>query len=167
MSQVQKKRAENAQPATRASAPDLFERLFDWSPRTFDLPSFFAGRMPELFRNGEGAVVPPMNISEDAKGYEVTIELPGLEEKDIEVEVLGRQLVVSAERTWKEEDEDKRYHRVESRYGSLQRSMTLPEDARVDLDAIEARYDKGVLHVHVPKAEPTPKRKIEVKGKAR
>lgn len=165
MSLISKKRQETGQSvAPRAYSPDPFEALVDWGTRPFDLPSFFAGRLPELFRNGGAPVFPPLNVSEDRNGYDVTIEMPGLEEKDIQVEVYGRQLVVTAERTWKHEDEQKQYHRVESHYGSMQRSVALPDDAQLDLGIIDARYAKGVLSIRVPKVEPTPKRKIEVKG---
>lgn len=164
MSILPKKRQEPTPAVTRTTPRDLFEQLFDWGSRSFDPASYFAARMPEALRGNGAAMFPPMNVAEDQNGYDVTVELPGVEEKDIQVEVLGRQLVVTAERTWKQEDDQKQYHRVETRYGSMQRSMTLPDDAQVDLDRIDARYERGVLHVRVPKAEPTPKRRIEVKG---
>lgn len=144
---------------THPTSRDVFQQLFDWDPA-----SFFARRMPELLAGNGSAVFPPMNVAEDENTYDVSIEMPGLEEKDIRVEILGHQLVVSAERVWTQEDDQKQYHRVESRYGSMQRSVALPDDARFDIDAIDARYDKGVLHVRVPKVEPTPARRIEVKG---
>lgn len=165
MSLITKKRQEPAkQPLSRGTPRDLFEQLFEPEMRLFEPDSLFRTTLPDLFRRSEGVLFPPMNVAEDANGYDVTVEMPGLEEDDIQVEVLGRQLVVSAERTWRKEDEEKQYHRIESRYGVMQRSMSLPEDALLDLDKVEAKYDKGVLRVRVPKAAPTPKRRIAVKG---
>ena len=120
----------------------------------------FPSRLPETFQR---ATV-PVDVAETEKNWTLSFELPGLNEKDIQVQLLGRQLVVSAERKWDEEKKGKEFHRVESQYGTFQRSIELPENARMDPDALTATYKKGVLEVLVPKVEPTPAAKIAVKA---
>ena len=123
----------------------------------------FDGRtnhLPELFHS---LTAPPINVSETETAFTVTAELPGLDEEDIRVEVMGRQLLIAAERKWNDES-DKEFHRVESQYGTLQRSVPLPDGLRLDSDAIDATYDKGMLTVSIPKVEPTPTRRIDVKA---
>ena len=139
---------------------DPFESM--WS-RLLASPFGFESRLPEVFQRRGG--MPAMNVSEDEQGYEVTVELPGLDEKDIEIQLMGNQLVISGERKWHEEKKEQEFHRVESQYGSFQRSVTLPDDTRRDGEAVEATYKKGVLTVRVPKVEPTPARKIKVQSR--
>ncbi|TAH37225.1 MAG: Hsp20/alpha crystallin family protein [Planctomycetota bacterium] len=108
---------------------------------------------------------PAMNVAETPEHYIVTLELPGLEPKDVNVELMGNTLQISGERRWEEEKKDKDYHRVESQYGSFARSVVLPDNLHVDREAVEATFQNGVLEIRVPKAEPTPAAKIPVKSK--
>ena len=134
--------------------------LEDWWGRMMRLPLMpFENRLPETFSRRQ---IPAMNVSEDEKGYEITLELPGLEEEDIDISLMGNQLVVSGERKWEEKTDKQEFHHVESQYGSFQRSFTLPADARMDTETVEAEYHKGMLRIHFPKFEPTPTRKIKV-----
>lgn len=106
--------------------------------------------------------VPAMNVAETSDAFRLAFELPGVDEKDINVQVDGGQLVVSAERRFEtEKTEGAEYHRVEHRYGSFARSLALPKDVRAD--AITASFRNGVLTVVVPKSEPSRARKIEIK----
>lgn len=132
--------------------PDLFGRLFE----NGDLEPV---HLPEAFRRGP---VPPMNVSENEKDYTVTLDAPGLEENDFDIQLMGGRLIISGERRWREEKKEKEYVRVESQYGSFSRSIDLPDGAGTDTDQIRATYDKGVLKVVVPKAEPTPTTRIPV-----
>lgn len=132
-----------------------FDRLFD---RFFE--SEFTSNLPATFRG----TIPPVNVAETEKNWTLAFELPGLNEKDIQVQILGNQLVVSGERKWEDEKKGKEYHRVESQYGSFQRSIELPENAKRDADALTAVYKKGILEVMIPKVEPTPAAKIPVKA---
>lgn len=120
----------------------------------------FENRLPEVFRT---PTFPSLNVSETDTAFTVTAELPGLEEKDIDVRIIGDQLVISGERKWEEEKEGERYHRIESQYGSFERSITLPTDLVAEPDAVQAKYDKGMLRIEIPKVEPTRPRRIEVK----
>ncbi len=121
----------------------------------------FDTKLPAVFGRMS---IPPINIAETEKSWTVSVELPGLAEKDINVQVTGRQLVISGERKWEEEKKNKDYHRVESQFGSFQRTIPLPENLRLDPDAISATYKRGMLEVTLPKVEPTPVAKIPVKA---
>jgi HSP20 family protein len=79
------------------------------------------------------------------------VDLPGIEEKDIDIQVEDGTLTLKAERKFEKETKDGNYHRVERAYGSFERSFSLPEN--VDGDNIAAAYNKGVLEVTLPKVE--------------
>lgn len=134
----------------------------DLMSRFLGADDWMTSRLPEVFRERR---MPAVDISENEKEFTVTAELPGLEEKDIQLELIGRTLMISGERKWKEEQKEKEYHRVETQYGSFQRTIPLPEGLRLDPDAVTAAYQKGMLTVKIPKVEPTPPRKIKVQGK--
>jgi len=136
-----------------------FDALFDPFLRTE-----FATRLPEVFR---GAGVPPVNLAETDTAFRASIELPGLEEDDIEIQLIGNQLVVSGERKWEEEKKEKDYYRVESQYGTFHRGIDLPDGLRLDPDAINATYKKGMLEIEIPKVEPKPAAKIKVQSKTK
>ena len=145
-------RGRNDLTSFRSELDDLFGRFFE---------SDLASHLPAVFRR-DG--MPPVDVAETEKDWRISIQLPGMSEKDIQVQLLGRQLVVSGERKWEEQKKGKEYHRVESQYGAFERSLVLPEDSRLDPDAIDATYKKGILTVRIPKVEPTPAKKIAVKG---
>jgi HSP20 family protein len=89
--------------------------------------------------------VPAMNIAETENAIEATLEIPGVEEKDIKVRVEGDRPVVSGEKIWESKKGEKNWHVVERRYGAFNRSVLLPFEPAAD--AIAAHYDKGVLHL--------------------
>ena len=96
-----------------------------------------------------GAGVPAINVAETKDAFEVTAELPGVDEKDIKVSLDGNRLVISGEKKEETKKEEKDWHVEERSYGSFYRSMSLPfepEDA-----AVEAHFDKGVLHLNIKK----------------
>jgi HSP20 family protein len=119
------------------------------------------GDLPAAMRGG---VVPPVNVAETEKDWIVTLELPGMEEKEIAVQLMGRQLVVSGERRFEEQKKGKEFQRIEFRYGSFQRSIELPQNASLNAKDLCATYKHGILEITVPKLEPTPTAKIPVKG---
>jgi HSP20 family protein len=114
-------------------------------------------RLPEVFNKPS---FPAVNISETDKTLIITLDLPGLEEKDIDVKLMGQQLTITAERKWEEEKKGREFHRVESQYGMFERTIALPDNLRTQYG--EAAYKKGVLTVTFPKVEPTPTAKIKV-----
>lgn len=130
----------------------------NWMADWFNTPT---NKLPEVFRR---APMPPVNLAETPKEFIATIEIPGLEEKDIQVQLLGDQLVISGERKWEEEKKDKEYYRVESQYGSFRRVIEVPDGLNMDADAIRANYSKGVLEVRMAKFQPKPAVKIRVSG---
>ncbi len=93
--------------------------------------------------------MPAMNIAETDKTIEATLEIPGVEEKDIKVRVEGDRLIVSGEKTIETKTEEKDWHVMERRFGAFNRSIMLPFEPAAD--AIAAHYDKGVLHLTVQK----------------
>jgi len=118
-------------------------------------------QLPELFRRRP---VPAVNIAETEDTFCITMDCPGLEENDFEIQAMGKQLIISGERRWEEEKKGKEYRRVESQYGRFERTVQLPENAGTDPDKINASYKKGVLTVTVAKLEKTPAAKIRVRA---
>jgi HSP20 family protein len=103
-----------------------------------------------------GAFVPPVDIYEDEHSVQLKLEVPGIEEKDLDVKVENNTLTVSGERKFEKEEKEENFRRVERRYGSFTRSFTLPNT--VSTDDINAQYDNGVLTIKLAKrAEAKPK----------
>jgi HSP20 family protein len=108
---------------------------------------------------------PSCNVSETPEEYRIEAELPGVKQEDLEVNVEDRVLMLRGERREeKEEKKGKKYHRVESSYGSFMRSFTLPNDA--DEDKVVATYKDGLLSVRIPRTAPkqSKARAIDIKS---
>lgn len=111
--------------------------------------------------------VPAVNIAESKDAIDVSAELPGLDEKDVNVRIEGNRLIISGERKQESEKTEKDWHVIESSFGSFQRIIALPFEPAGD--AISASFDKGMLNVSVkkPAEQIAASRKIEIKpGKA-
>ena len=103
-----------------------------------------------------GAFVPPVDIYEDEQGIQLKLEVPGIDEKDLDVKVENNVLTVSGERRFEKEEKEENFRRVERRYGSFVRSFTLPNT--VNTEDVTADYSNGVLKVKLAKrAEAKPK----------
>jgi HSP20 family protein len=99
---------------------------------------------------------PAVDVYEDEHKVALKIEVPGIEEKDIHVQVENNTLTVSGERKIEKEEKEENYRRVERQYGSFTRTFTLP--TTVDAENVSANYEKGVLNITLPKkAEAKPK----------
>jgi HSP20 family protein len=109
-------------------------------------------------------LVPNVDVTETDKEIEITAELPGLEEKDVQINLADDVLTIKGEKKAEKEEKDKSYRLVERTYGAFSRSIELP--AGVNPDAIKANISKGVLRVSVPKPAPAQTKKIEVKAAA-
>jgi HSP20 family protein len=96
-----------------------------------------------------GAAGPAVNVAETATAIEISAELPGVDEKDIKVEIDGPRIVVSGEKKREREEKDKDWRLVERSYGAFRRSLALPFDPAHD--AVSAHFDKGVLKIAVQK----------------
>ncbi|MDT8408248.1 MAG: Hsp20/alpha crystallin family protein [Wenzhouxiangellaceae bacterium] len=108
---------------------------------------------------------PKVDIAESNKAYRVSVEVPGIDSKDIELRIENDALVVSGEKRQESEQDDEGFHRVERSYGQFRRVLALPDDA--DPDNIEADFKNGVLKIRIPRNEESEKpgaRKIEVKA---
>ncbi len=116
------------------------DRLFDEFTRSFPAP---------LWRGREGLLVPEVDIAETDTEVRVTAELPGVEDKDVDVTLANGVLTIKGEKKAEKEDKGKTFHRVERSYGALERSLTLPVD--VDEDKVSATFKAGVLTVTAPK----------------
>ncbi|MDE0010432.1 MAG: Hsp20/alpha crystallin family protein [Candidatus Poribacteria bacterium] len=100
---------------------------------------------------GNTSWMPTVDISETETGFEIHAELPGVSENDVNVSVNDNILTVKGEKRQEIEKVDKNYHRMERRYGSFQRSFTLPR--HVETSDIKAEFKDGVLTLEIPKAE--------------
>ena len=116
------------------------------------------------FGNGKSDLLPSMDVTETDKEIEITAELPGLEEKDVQINVADNLLTIRGEKKAEKEEKDKDYRLVERSYGSFERTLALPDG--VNLDAIQASIAKGVLKVTVPKPAPAQSKTIDVKAAA-
>src|ERR1700687_4139071 len=124
-------------------------------------------RMNRLFRDPRGPVgqdesltttafAPPVDVYEDEHNISLKMEVPGIDEKDIDVRIEGNTLTVHGERKFEKDEKEENYRRIERQYGSFTRSFTLPSS--VDPSQVSAHYDKGVLKVSLAKkAEAKPK----------
>ena len=124
----------------------------------------FSTGFPLLGNGMTNVTLPSMDVSETDKDIEVTAELPGLEKKDVQINMADNVLTIRGEKKAEKEQKDKNYRLVERSYGSFERSIQLPEG--VNADAIKATIDKGVLKVTVPKPVPAQVKTIEVKSAA-
>ncbi len=116
------------------------------------MPSGFA-RWPQLSGNGgKSEWAPSADISETEKEYMIRASLPAVKKEDVKVTVDEGMITIKGERKQEKEDKSEKYHRVESFYGSFERSFSLPEN--VNADAISCESKDGVLTVHIPKTEP-------------
>lgn len=117
-----------------------------------------------------GSFVPPVDVYEDEHGIQLKMEVPGIDEKDIDVRLENNLLTVRGERKLESETKEENYHRIERSYGNFTRSFTLPNT--VNPEEVKASYAKGVLTIMLGKrAEARPKQiKVsvtpEITGKA-
>jgi HSP20 family protein len=109
-----------------------------------------------------GSWMPAMDVYETGDTIVAKLELPGIEPGDVEVAVEDSTLTVSGKREFESETNEENYHRVERRYGSFSRSISLPQIA--DVEKVNARFDKGVLQIEVPKSERAKPKKIEIEA---
>ena len=125
-------------------------------------------RFSSLFREmnqGEGPLttasfVPAVDIYEDGKKVVLKLEVPGLEEKDLDIRVENNTLTVKGERKFETEEKQENFHRIERRYGSFYRAFTLP--STVDHEHIDANYKNGVLALELSKKPEAQPRQIKV-----
>jgi len=131
-----------------------FNDLFSWPT----LPAIWR-RIPTM----EMGWAPAIDVFEKDDRFVVKAELPGMEEKDIDVSVVGNRLIIKGEREAESEVEKEDYYYSERSYGSFSRSIDIPSD--VDAKKIEANYEDGVLEVTLPKTPSVKPKKVSVSAK--
>src|SRR5258707_6794849 len=143
--------------------------LTRWEPfREF---STLQDRMNRLFRETysdsardesltTSSFAPAVDVYEDEHNVTLKIEVPGIDEKDIDVRIENNTLIVHGERKIEKEDKEENYRRVERQYGSFTRTFTLPNT--VETENVSATYDKGVLQVKLAKKGEAKPKQIKV-----
>jgi len=105
---------------------------------------------------------PAMDIRETDEAYIVEADVPGIKREDVKIEINDDVLTIKGERKVEQEENKKDYRRIERQYGSFRRSVSIPSG--IQHDAVEAKFDDGVLRVTLPKREDTKPRRIKVKA---
>lgn len=103
---------------------------------------------------------PAVDIFETENEVVLSVEVPGISEKEIEIKVEDGNLTLKGERKFEKEAKEENYHRIERSYGSFYRSFSLP--SYVDQDKIKAEYENGVLSIHMPKKPELKPRKVRI-----
>lgn len=139
----------------RRNEADPFVSLRDEVNHAFD--SFFSGdlfAMPAMSEcdGGRMSLTPTLDVSETDNDVQLNLELPGMTEKDIEVELLENAVKIHGEKKDERETKDRNFHRTERTFGSFERIVPLP--VKVKRDSVSATFKNGVLSVTLPKAEP-------------
>jgi len=108
-----------------------------------------------------GAWIPAVNILEKKDSIDITVEMPGVDAKDVEVTIENGVLSLRGERKFEAASEGETYHRVESAFGMFERRFTLPP--AVDSNKIDARFKNGIMTIHLPKREESKPHTVKVK----
>ena len=139
-----------------ADLRDEIDNLFD---------NFFGRGRGKEIEAWQGASLrsPAVDMEETDKEIVVKAEMPGLDPKDFQISLTENTLTIKGERKEEKEEKKKNYHMVERRYGSFYRSIPLP--CPVKGDKVEANYNKGILEINLPKAEPAKSKQITVNVK--
>jgi HSP20 family protein len=135
------------------SLQDRMNRLFD--------ETMHRGRGMEPMDMGTWA--PPVDIYETEAEIVLVAEVPGVDEKDVDVEVKDNLLTIKGERRMEKSVKEESYHRVERAYGGFSRSFTLPQ--AVDSEKITATYNRGVLEIRLPKPEKAKTHQIKIESR--
>ena len=106
------------------------------------------------------AFVPAVDVYEDEKKVVLKLEVPGIEEKDLDVSVENNTLTVKGERKFEAEEKEENFHRIERRYGSFYRAFTLP--STVDTEHVQANYNAGVLKLELLKKPEAQSKQIKI-----
>jgi len=154
-----KAQPESAQPPARVRERDFLGSLRDEVERVFEdfdrsmwgLPARWGGLHLEPFRRARlsFAWAPSVDIAEKDDMFEITADLPGMDEKNVEVKLSGDMLTIKGEREESKEEKKKDYYISERQFGAFERSFQIPKG--VETDRIEAGFKNGVLTVSLPK----------------
>jgi HSP20 family protein len=107
-----------------------------------------------------GNFVPPVDIYEDGQRLELRLEVPGIAQEDLQINLENQTLTVRGERKFAREEQEQNYHRIERRYGSFVRSFTLP--STIDTETVKANCENGVLTVSLQKKEAAKPKQVKI-----
>lgn len=145
---------ESVQMPTAWEPFQLMRDLLAWDP--------FAEMMPSVARRQEAVFTPRFEVKETKDAYVFHADLPGIDDKDLEITLTGNRLTVSGKREAEHREENDRFYAYERSYGSFSRSFTLPDG--IDVDHADAELKNGVLMVSIPKRPEHQPRKISLKS---
>jgi HSP20 family protein len=111
--------------------------------------------------DGNRLIAPPVDVCEDENHLTITTELPGLAKEDVKIQVENNVLVISGEKRLERDEQDKNFLRLERRYGSFYRAISLPKG--VNSEGADAEFRDGVLRVRLPKREDVKPRTVKIK----
>ncbi len=134
-----------------ASNPKLYK---DFVPTSFaELVENFFKENSETKTTSNSVLnfVPKVDIAETEKQYEISLQIAGIDKEDIKIDFQDGKLTISGERKFEKKEEGKKFHKIETQYGSFHRSFVLPE--HTNHEAIEATFNNGILNIVVPKDE--------------
>ena len=163
-------------PTKTSKNPEHFDPFASFSSEMSNLArSFFGDQGPlwnsskfsrefPLSNGAKPGLMPAVDVTENETNYSIAVELPGMGPEDVELTIHDGMAKIKGDKKFEHEDDDEDIHIVERSYGSFQRSFRLPDG--IDEAAIEAKFDKGVLRLLIPKSPEVAasKRKIEIKG---
>lgn len=152
-SSVPVQRTQTAEPSNAPLHPMLqfhqeMNRLFDDAFKHFGAPSLF-GSSPLL--GGNDWFKPSLDLSASEQNYCIRLEVPGLQESDLAIDLQGDVLTIKGQIKQEQEDKDRHFYRSERRYGTFRRTLALPADA--DSNSIDARLKDGVLSITMARKE--------------
>ena len=157
------KRDEKQVPVKRVAPEDSLLSLHNDIDHMFD--NFFRGFDLAPFGESFSTFNPSIDVMENDHNYQVTAELPGMDENDINLTLDNNTLTISGEKKQESEDKGQNYYRVERSYGSFQRSITLPTG--IESDKIDANFKKGILTITLPKSAEAQKHAKHIPVKTR
>lgn len=130
-------------------------KLVRLNPFDSQVPTSFTGILEKLMHDSQGTELnqftPAVDIAEDEKCYEIYLALAGAKKQDFHIDLIDGKLTISGERNFAKHREGKKFHCMETQYGSFSRSFIIPED--VIKDQVEAVYEDGILTLILPKQE--------------
>ena len=151
-------------PDTAVARPrDIFGAMREEMDKMFERFEHGLPRWPTLFRQGNGIVVPELDVRENSTSITVEAELPGVDEKDVSVTLANGVLTIKGEKKQGKEEKGENFYRTERSYGAFERSLRLPDT--IDEAEVDAKFDKGVLTITAAKKPEAVKaeRRIEIK----
>jgi HSP20 family protein len=107
-----------------------------------------------------GNFIPPVDIYEDANRLVLELEVPGIQQEELQINLENQTLTVQGERKFVNDEKEENFHRIERRYGSFVRSFTLP--ATIETDSAQANYENGVVSITLPKKEAAKPKQVKI-----